>query len=322
MNKFKELMDENKPVAILSILTIILFIIGLISIGSRKIINNTGEKKVLEEHSYTMYLKEEAIIKLVLRESYYKCGNNICSDYTDKISSFDLVNEQAKNLYGNINVKNKDFDEAISMILNEAKNKGHNIETLQLISNWKSRYNEEEFKELLKNEMGESPTYPIVFVYQETIDEQSIIANTTKKTFTITFDSNLGTPVDSQVITENELAVEPTPPTREGYDFVRWQFNSRSFSFDTPINKDYVLRASWKKKPTVSTIQPSKKTTRTTTTKKVEDTDPNPGTENPPQDNKPSEGDNNNTPPATEDDPKDPTTPDTGATEGNENQTN
>ena len=83
MNKFKELMDENKPVAILSILTIILFIIGLISIGSRKIINNTGEKKVLEEHSYTMYLKEEAIIKLVLRESYYKCGNNICSDYTE-----------------------------------------------------------------------------------------------------------------------------------------------------------------------------------------------------------------------------------------------
>lgn len=321
MNKFKELMDENKPVAILSILTIILFVIGLISIGSRKIINNTGEKKVLEEHSYTMYLKEEAIIKLVLRESFYTCGNNVCSDYTDKISSFDLVNEQAKNLYGNINIKNKDFDEAISMILNEANNKGHNIETLQLISNWKSRYNEEEFKELLKNNMESAPTYPIVFVYQETIDEQSILANATKKTFTITFDSNLGTPVDSQVITENELAVEPTPPTREGYDFVRWQFNSRPFSFDTPINKDYTLRASWKKKPTVSTIQTTKKTIKPTTpAPKDEGNTPNTGNDTQDQpDKKPDEGEKPTTP---AEEPKEPTTPDTGATEGNENQTN
>lgn len=323
MNKFKELMEENKPVAILSVLTIILFIIGLISIGSRKIMDNTGEKKILEEQTYTLYIKEEAIIKLVLRESYYKCGNNICSDYTDKISSFELINEQAKNLYSNINVKNKDLDVAISMFLNEAKNKGHNIETLQLISNWESRYNEEEFKELLKNNMDEAPIYPIIFVYQETLDEQSIIANATKKTYTITFDSNLGSPIDPQIITENELAIEPAPPTRDGYDFVRWQFNSRAFNFDTPINKDYTLRASWKKKPTVSTIQTTKKTTKPTspvTDNGNNGNNPNTGNDTQDQpDKKPDEGEKPTTP---AEEPKEPTTPDTGTTEGNENPTN
>ena len=35
---------------------------------------------------------------------------------------------------------------------------------------------------------------------------------------------------DPQTVIENEKAIEPPIPTREGYEFIRWQFNSRPFN--------------------------------------------------------------------------------------------
>lgn len=291
MTKLKEFVEDNKPVAILSILTLIAFIIGIVICFGTNEKHINKEKKVLEENSYTMYYKEEAIIKFTFRESFYKCGSSVCSDYTERVSNFELVNDQAKDLYSNVNIKNKDLDEAIGILIGEAKNKNRNIQSLQLISDWKSRYNEDEFKNLLKEHLEEIPNFPIAFEYREQVDDQTIMETVAKKTYTVTFDSNFGTQVDSQVITENELATEPQTPTREGYDFVRWQFNSRPYSFDTPITKDITLKASWKKKPTVSTIQT---TPKKPTTKPV-------GNEE-----KPSTGDNTSTPK-----PENPNNPET-----------
>lgn len=279
MNKVSEFVDENKQLAIFSVLTLILIVIGLICFSTKNA-GKTEEKKVLEEYAYTMYLKEEAIIKLTIRESFYRCGSNICSEYTDKISNIELLNDTANNIYTEHNVKNKDLDEGISMLLIEARDKGHNISTLQIISNWKSRYTEEEFKELLRPFMEIVPEYPIIFEYREELDEQSIIEGAEKKTYTVSFDSNLGTLVDNQIVVENELAIEPTAPTRDGYDFVKWQYNNRTFSFDTPITQDYELKASWKKKPTVSTKETTKKTTKAPDTEVTEPAPNEPTTEN------------------------------------------
>lgn len=325
MTKIKELVEDNKPVAILSILTLIAFIIGIIICFGTNEKHVNKEKKVLEENSYTMYYKEEAIIKFTFRESFYKCGSSVCSDYTERVSNFELVNDQAKNLYSNVNIKNKDLDEAVSILISEAKNKSRNIQSLQLISDWKSRYNEDEFKSLLKEHLEEVPSFPIAFEYREQVDDQTIMETIAKKTYTVTFDSNFGTHVDSQVITENELVAEPQAPTREGYDFVRWQFNSRPYSFDTPITKDITLKASWKKKPTVSTIQT---TTKKPTTKPVGneekpstgDNANNPKPENPNNPDTPSQGDKN---PPTEPEkpaekPTEPSKPDEDQEEGNQ----
>ncbi len=325
MTKIKEFVEDNKPIAILSILTFIAFIIGIVICFGTDNKHINKEKKVLEENSYTMYYKEDAIVKFTFRESFYKCGNSVCSEYTERISNFELVNEQAKNLYSNVNIKNKDLDEAVGILINEAKNKSHIVQSLQLIGDWKSRYNEEEFKILLKDHLTEIPNFPIAFEYREQVDDQTVMETIAKKTYTVTFDSNFGSPVDPQIITENELAVEPLAPTREGYDFVRWQFNSRPYSFETPVTKDITLKASWKKKPTVSTIQTTTK--KTTTAKPASDTEkPNTGDnnkpepENPNKPETPSPGDNN---PPTEPEkpvekPDEPSKPDDN--KGEENQ--
>ncbi len=45
------------------------------------------------------------------------------------------------------------------------------------------------------------------------------------KKYTVSFDSNGGTAVVSQVVTKNKKATKPANPTRANYDFVEWRFN-------------------------------------------------------------------------------------------------
>lgn len=70
-------------------------------------------------------------------------------------------------------------------------------------------------------------------------------------TYTISFDSNGGTAVDSQSVISGKTASIPAEPTKNGFMFVGWFENpnesdwSKVFSFDTPILKDMMLYAIW-----------------------------------------------------------------------------
>ena len=263
MGNIKELIENNKKASILAILTLCAFLIGLLFCLFNKLDNKPIEKKKLEEHSYVMYFKEQSIVKINFKEFFYKCGANICSDYTHKVTSFELINDQDKTTYSNINIKNKDLVDSIAVLITESTNKGMPIKGFELISNWNFHYTDTQLKELLKKKIENSNDLLISFEYSDNINEENLINNVAKKLYTISFDSNLGSTIDPQTVIENEKAIEPPIPTREGYEFIRWQFNSRPFNFDTQITKDYTLRASWKKKPTVSTVPPTEKRTTT-----------------------------------------------------------
>lgn len=66
------------------------------------------------------------------------------------------------------------------------------------------------------------------------------------KYYTVTFNSNGGSAVDSQRIREGERAFS-TYPTRNGYNFDGWLLGKSKFNFENPINSDITLTASWKK---------------------------------------------------------------------------
>ena len=62
------------------------------------------------------------------------------------------------------------------------------------------------------------------------------------KKFTVSFDSDGGSPIESQSVEYNSKASIPTSePTKTGYDFVGWDFN-----FNTLITKDTEITAEWK----------------------------------------------------------------------------
>ncbi len=66
-----------------------------------------------------------------------------------------------------------------------------------------------------------------------------------KNEYTITFDSNGGTVIESQTVKENDLVKKPVDPKKTGYKFSGWFYENTLFDFNTKINKDIVLKALW-----------------------------------------------------------------------------
>ncbi len=68
-----------------------------------------------------------------------------------------------------------------------------------------------------------------------------------KKTYTVTFDSDEGSPVDPQTVAEGQYAVMPEKaPQKTGYDFRGWFKDGEMYSFDeTPVTSDITLKAQW-----------------------------------------------------------------------------
>lgn len=59
--------------------------------------------------------------------------------------------------------------------------------------------------------------------------------------YTVDFDTEGGSVVDSQSIEENSLASRPKPnPTKAGYTFVGWDYD-----FDTPVTSNLTVKAKW-----------------------------------------------------------------------------
>ena len=71
-------------------------------------------------------------------------------------------------------------------------------------------------------------------------------------TYTVTFNSALGSTVESQTVKENETVVKPTDPTREGYVFGGWTYNGVEYDFATPVTSDLTLTAKWNQLFTVT----------------------------------------------------------------------
>ena len=77
--------------------------------------------------------------------------------------------------------------------------------------------------------------------------DTTLVASWKIKSYTVTFDSNGGSNVDSQTIEHGKCATEPdSVPTKEGYEFNAWQLDGKDFDFaNTPITQDVALKAAW-----------------------------------------------------------------------------
>jgi uncharacterized repeat protein (TIGR02543 family) len=64
---------------------------------------------------------------------------------------------------------------------------------------------------------------------------------------TVSFDSDGGSAVASQVVRDGAVAVAPAAPSRAGYDFAGWFSGTDPFSFATPLAGDLALTAHWTK---------------------------------------------------------------------------
>lgn len=65
------------------------------------------------------------------------------------------------------------------------------------------------------------------------------------KKFTVTFDSDGGTPVASVEVKKGKTVAQPTNPTKEGSEFMGWTLNGEEYNFSTKVTKDITLKAKW-----------------------------------------------------------------------------
>ena len=82
----------------------------------------------------------------------------------------------------------------------------------------------------------------------ESITLNAIWNEKTKNTYTVTFNSNGGTTISNQKVTEGGTAVRPANPTKNGYEFVEWQLGGNTYYFGSKVNSNITLNAVWRKK--------------------------------------------------------------------------
>lgn len=70
-------------------------------------------------------------------------------------------------------------------------------------------------------------------------------ATPTAKKYTVTFNSNGGSAVGSQNVTEGNKVNKPNAPTRNGFTFVEWQLNGKAYDFSSKVTGNITLVAKW-----------------------------------------------------------------------------
>ena len=235
MKKLKKLF-KNKKFLICFIVCVILIALMVVFL----IINK--ETKELKEETYTTYLinGSDKILKLEFIESYYEChkGNNttICGDINRNVTTFEVLIDLDANL------KDMDIEDALVTFINELIE--NNVEIDELIITSDYDFNEEFIDEIKKNIDNNINIY---VNYEKNIEN---IENVTY--YTINFDTNGGSSIDSIVVKENDAIIKPNDPTKEGYEFNGWYLNDTEFNFATKVTEDITLMAKWKKTETTS----------------------------------------------------------------------
>lgn len=72
--------------------------------------------------------------------------------------------------------------------------------------------------------------------------------------YTVTFDTQGGTPVASQTVTENGTVTRPSDPTRDGYTFKGWTLDGQPYDFGTPVTGNLTLTAVWEENKTPTPV--------------------------------------------------------------------
>ena len=70
--------------------------------------------------------------------------------------------------------------------------------------------------------------------------------NSQDATFTVTFDTDGGSAVESQTVKLNDFAVKPArDPEKEHFQLSAWTLNGEPYDFNSPVTADIVLKAQW-----------------------------------------------------------------------------
>ena len=223
----------------------VLILIGLI-LGGIFLFGKDKEEKTQNNettNNYVAYIRINPLIKIEYSQT---CKNEICNDPI--VTKYELINEDAKNIYKDIDLlaSDKDLIKVVNLICETARENDIVFDTINIYSDWNKieTYLEE------GTELTETVTFNIEITNKNDIEDIIKTDNNEVIKYTISFDTNGGSKIDSQEVIKEEKIIKPTNPTRKGYKFVEWQLDGKTFDFDTVITKNITLKAIWEKEAT------------------------------------------------------------------------
>lgn len=146
----KEFWNRYKTVIGLGLIILIIIIVGLIIILNK----DKDEKKVLREATHTMYVKINPTVKLDFKIIYYECLDDngkvtYCADYDDEVMDFELINDDAKEFYNEMDFKGKTVIDSLISLCDIARDNKVSFENLTIVSD--HNFDEEKIMEEIKN---------------------------------------------------------------------------------------------------------------------------------------------------------------------------
>ena len=213
---------------------VIVLIIGAILLFSLN--NGKKENKEIEPtvSTYNAYVSINPLVKLTFTVS---CKEDECDN--PKVVSYELVNDDAKEIYKDTELKNKELSKAISSLIKTAEEKGITIDKVEYYSDWnnKAYFKDEDFFS------------KVSFTITNKKELDDTVKENVKEIYTVTFDSDGGTSISTQEVEEGNKVSQPNNPTKEGYNFIEWQLNGVKYDFESVVNQDITLKAVWEEIP-------------------------------------------------------------------------
>ena len=195
--------------------------------------NEVVEKEVKLEK--IIYVKIDPLVKITYEEIYKLCGTKICGEIESNIIKTEMLNEEAERIYENVNLEGMNIYNGIEKLVNVAKERGINTENISLY------YDSENFD---KKELVLEENIIVNDSYTTIVDEEILKKDIV--TYVVTFNSDGGTSMPSQTIECGKKGVKPSNPIKEGYTFVEWQLNGKTYNFDNVVTGNITLKAVWK----------------------------------------------------------------------------
>lgn len=249
---------KSKKVLILLGVVLIGVLICILSFTMKK---EEQSKNALEKN-YVAYIKINPFVKIAFSVLYNCDDLTTCDDFTSKVTGFSLLNEDAKKLYEDIDYQDKSLEDIISLLIFKASENNIDTSNIVVTTDWD---NSKFFSSLAGKEKTE-----FKINYLEDINEEELIKRY-EQTYTITFDSDGGSSVESQTILENKTIAKPIDPIRDGYTFVEWQLDGKTYDFTSIVTNNITLKAKWQKnkeQTNTTTSSASSSDNNTSSTKK------------------------------------------------------
>lgn len=84
------------------------------------------------------------------------------------------------------------------------------------------------------------------YPFEKDIILTAVWEKTKSKEYTIKFDTDGGNEINAQIVLENNKVIKPNDPSKNGYCFIGWTYNSSSYNFDNIVKNNMTLKAHYK----------------------------------------------------------------------------